>query len=209
MGIGSTIYLIWFTSLILLFIIHLRNQEGHGRVEKQNRDLLSREPSSLDDPIIPPEDLRNPRGKYLPDSEWQVLRHHLLDQKRRGLHRAEGQIVFRKHSAYLLSAQQLYFLRPTSRSLPTQLNMYDFHKTRLENHENAFKNLMFKKGYKYWDKPIRHLLKDIQRKDYKKNKDSAKEQSDGKNVERSREFKIEKTTDANYDLGRNSLKRMA
>lgn len=30
-----------------------------------------------------------------------------------------------------------------------QLNMYDFHKTRQENHENAFKNVMFKRGFKY------------------------------------------------------------
>jgi hypothetical protein len=27
--------------------------------------------------------------------------------------------------------------------------MYDFHKTRQENHENAFKNVMFKRGFKY------------------------------------------------------------
>jgi adenine-specific DNA methylase len=27
--------------------------------------------------------------------------------------------------------------------------MYDFHKTRQENHENAFKNIMFKRGFKY------------------------------------------------------------
>jgi hypothetical protein len=28
--------------------------------------------------------------------------------------------------------------------------MYDFHKTRQENHENAFKNVMFKRGSKYF-----------------------------------------------------------
>jgi hypothetical protein len=43
--------------------------------------------------------------------------------------------------------------------------MYDFHKTRQENHENAFKNVMFKRGN-------RNLLKEIERKDYKKKKDS-------------------------------------
>ena len=41
--------------------------------------------------------------------------------------------------------------------------MYDFHKTRQENQENAFKNIMFKRGNK-------HMLKDIERKDYKKKK---------------------------------------
>lgn len=46
--------------------------------------------------------------------------------------------------------------------------MYDFHKTRQENQENAFKNFLFKKGQKY-------LLKEIQRKDYKKNKETNKE----------------------------------
>lgn len=42
--------------------------------------------------------------------------------------------------------------------------MYDFHKMRQDNQENAFKNTLFKKSQK-------HLLKEIQRKDYKKNKD--------------------------------------
>ena len=42
--------------------------------------------------------------------------------------------------------------------------MYDFHKTRQENQENAFKNSMFKRGQK-------NLLKEIQRKDYKKKKE--------------------------------------
>ena len=42
--------------------------------------------------------------------------------------------------------------------------MYDFHKMRQDNQENAFKNTLFRKGQK-------HLLREIQRKDYKKNKD--------------------------------------
>jgi len=42
--------------------------------------------------------------------------------------------------------------------------MYDFHKTRQENQENAFKNSMFKRGQK-------QLLHSIERKDYKKKKD--------------------------------------
>lgn len=42
--------------------------------------------------------------------------------------------------------------------------MYDFHKMRQDNQENAFKNALFKRG-------CRHLLREIQRKDYKKNKE--------------------------------------
>jgi hypothetical protein len=71
-----------------------------------------------------------------------------LDQERGGLHREESEGLLRNSPAHLLPPQQLHLLRPPGTPLPTQLNMYDFHKTRQENHENAFKNLMFKRGYK-------------------------------------------------------------
>jgi hypothetical protein len=98
----------------------------------------------------------------------------MLDQKWRRIHRQKGQRVLRKYPTHLFPSQQLHLLRTTGTTHGIQLNMYDFHKTRQENHENAFKNLMFKKGCKYNFHLRRHMLKDIQRKDYKKNKDCGK-----------------------------------
>lgn len=71
--------------------------------------------------------------------------------------------------------------------------MYDFHKTRQENQENAFKNSLFKRGQK-------HLLKEIERKDYKKKKErnevnekigallTENETKDGKKGQHEKEF---------------------
>lgn len=88
--------------------------------------------------------------------------------------------------------------------------MYDFHKTRQENHENAFKNLMFKKGYKYTLHLFRNMLKDIQRKDYKKNKENGKEgTSNDKGLEKSSSFaRNERQFDLIRDQGKQTLKKI-
>lgn len=88
--------------------------------------------------------------------------------------------------------------------------MYDFHKTRQENQENAFKNSMFKKGFKYVLHRFRHLLKDIQRKDYKKNKENNKEvpASNEKNLNESKSYdhsKFEKNNTFVNELQKNNL----
>jgi hypothetical protein len=57
---------------------------------------------------------------------------------------------------------------------------------------------------------FRHLLKDIQRKDYKKNKDSTKEgvPSDKPTDKFKDSYKNERQSDISYDLGRLNVKRI-
>lgn len=95
--------------------------------------------------------------------ESKVQWYHLLDKKWRRFCGQEGEGVCLEYSPNSLSSLQLYIFRSAGKITNMKLNMYDFHKTRQENQENAFKNLMFKRGSK-------HLLKDIERKDYKKKK---------------------------------------
>ena len=69
---------------------------------------------------------------------------------------------------------------------------------------------MFKKRLRGLFLLLRHLLKEIQRKDYKKNKDNGKEVTGvDKSLEKMKDYvRNEKQNGQNYDLGRQNIKKI-
>ena len=69
---------------------------------------------------------------------------------------------------------------------------------------------MFKKRLRGLFLLLRHLLKEIQRKDYKKNKDNGKEATGvDKSLEKMKDYvRNEKQNGQNYDLGRQNIKKI-